>query len=177
VSWLYLTLPLAVLLSVWHPRVWVALDLHRIQANGSDDTLGRTWHRHRFSWRLAVALVIAVLAALPIAPTGFPAVVLASAVLIWQGAWWTYDFNTRLNVARNLPYVDKYHVSWSPNAAAFPDRWLWQRALRQAPHYATRPLVSEIAAGLLRELLFWVLLGGGVLAMGLAGVAVWLAQR
>ncbi|WP_354583301.1 hypothetical protein [Hymenobacter sp. UYCo722] len=70
--------------------------------------------------------------------SGVTPYIASCAGLLCAGAGlWTYRFNPLLNVARALPYVDRYYVSPDPRAARFPDRWLWQRAMRAYPAYNT----------------------------------------
>lgn len=179
-GWLLLTLPLAVLLSWLHPRVWVPLDVKRFTANGSKDTLLRTFHRQRGTWRALFGLLIALLGAGPLLLAGaaLPFLLLASAVAVWELAYWLYDFNPRLNVARNLPYVGKYHVSWNPNASEL-DRYVWRKAWLQvrekgevAPPAQEDARVVAVAGPLLQQLLTkWLYIGGAV-AIGLATLAL-----
>lgn len=175
--WLLLSLPLAALLAYLHPRIWIRLDVRAFEANGSKDSLLQTFHRQRTTWRIAAGLLICAVGSFPLWATGFPALLVAVGVLCGQVAWWLYAFNTGLNVARNLPYVGKYHVSWNPNAAAFPDRYVWQKASQQvypgwpAPEAEDLAVVA-VAGPLLQRLLrrcLWVglataaaLVAGGV---------------
>lgn len=176
-KWLLLTVPLALLASWYHPRWWVRLDVQAFVRDGAKNARTHTFHRQRFTWRLAVALLVALAGAAPLLRVhGLAYVLLATALLVWQAAYWTYDFNPRLNVARQLPYVGRYHVSWSPDAAAFPDRYIWQQVEAQLPDEGTRQpehlraLRVELAAVLLEDVLRKVLVSGSG-AAGLLAVA------
>lgn len=164
-SWLLLTVPLALLLAVLHPRVWVPLDVKKFVGNGAKDTLLRTFHRQRAWWRGGIGLLISVLAAWPIRHEYFAGALLATAVVAWQLGWWLFDFNPRLNLARKLEYVGKYHVSWNP-AASYLDRYVWHRAWLQVrrPDETAPPAREDLrvvaVAGPLFEYLLrqWLLL-------------------
>ncbi|MET4106063.1 hypothetical protein [Hymenobacter sp. UYP22] len=179
--WLLLTHPLAWLLTWWHPRIWVKLDVRRFVKAGAKDTLLRTFHRQRATLRGIIMVLIAVLASTPAWGHWLPFGLSIAGLLILQAAFWLYDFNPRLNVARNLPYVGKYHVSWNPQAAYFPDRYVWRRAWEQvkAPGEVAPPAFEDryiinIAGPLLRELLKNLWVNGCVAyALLITGIGVW----
>ncbi|WP_426491053.1 hypothetical protein [Hymenobacter sp. 102] len=180
-SWLLLTHPLAWLLTWLHPRIWVRLDVRRFVKAGAVDTLLRTFHRQRATVRGIVMVLIAVLASLPAWGYWLPFGLSMAGLLMLQAAYWVYDFNPRLNVARVLPYVGKYHVSWNPNAAYFPDRYVWRRAWEQvrAPDVTTPPgyedqQVVAVAGPMLQRLLRNLLVNGCVAyLLALAGIGMW----
>ncbi|RSK50135.1 hypothetical protein [Hymenobacter rigui] len=179
--WLLLTHPLAWLLTYLHPRIWVKLDVRRFVQAGAVDTLLRTFHRQRATVRGIVMVLIAGLASLPTWGHWLPFGLSMAGLLILQAAYWLYDFNPRLNEARNLPYVGRYHVSWNPQAAYFPDRYVWRRAWEQVrapdetapPAYEDRQVVN-VAGPLLKQLLQNLLVNGCVAySLTLFGIGVW----
>lgn len=180
--WLLLTHPLALLAYWLHPRIWVRLDVQRFKLNGSNDSLLRTFHRQRATWRTIVTVLIAVLASLPAWGHWLPCSLSLLGLLAIGTAYWLFDFNPRLNLARNLPYVGEWHVSWNPAGAYFPDRYIWHRAWEQirkpgdpmaAPAYEDLRVVA-VAGPLLRKLLQNLLVNGAVFyLLTLLGIGVW----
>ena len=163
----------AALLLFWYaPRFWAARDAHAFSVNPHDDTFHDTFHRQRLTWRVAFLVLVAALASLPLLPHADAAACHCLALVALGSAYFFYDFNPRLNRARNLPYVGPYYVSPSPTAARFPDRWLWARAQRRWPVLATMSpdkmnrIWQDCAARRLKELGRWMLETGALLYVG-----------
>lgn len=178
-QWLWVTLPVALFLSWLHPRVWPRFDVREFNTNGSKDSLLETFHRQRFTWRAVIATVINLLAIAPLYRHPASGALLGGAFMVWQMAYWTYDFNPRLNLARNLPYIGKYHVSWNPRASLL-DRYVWLHAwLKVATPDETEPPAQEdlrvvaIAGPLYKKVLTWILRIGLLLA-GILASGAWL---
>ena len=172
---------LAALALLWAaPRFWVALDVKAFSADPASDTFHATFHSQRLTWRLAFLVAVAALASLPLLLAGHrPAAACHFLALVALGtAYFFYDFNPRLNRARNLPYVGPYYVSSSPTAARFPDRWLWARAQRRWPVLATMSpdkmnrIWQDCAARRLQELGRWALETGIILYIGFLLIAL-----
>jgi hypothetical protein len=176
VTWLlFFALPLALWLSWLHPRKWVPIDARAFVADGSADSLLGKFHRQRFTIRAAVGVGISLLAAAPLSGHWRSLVLLALAVGAWQAGYWLYYFNPALNVARNLPYVGKYHVSWNPSASLL-DRYVWRKASAQVHPGQVPPdhedaLVVAIAGPLYQRLLRTCLLLATAAALLLSGWA------
>ncbi|MDF7810681.1 hypothetical protein [Hymenobacter sp. YC55] len=180
--WLLLTHPIAWLLYWLHPRIWVKLDVKRFTEDGSKNSLLRTFHRQRATWRAIVTIVVAVAASLPTWGYWLPFGLSLIGLLALAAAYWTFDFNPRLNVARKLPYVGEWHVSWNPNGAFFPDRYIWTRAWQKVrgPRDSSYPpefedlRVVAVAGPMLRQLLHNILVNGITFyCLTLAGIAWW----
>jgi uncharacterized membrane protein len=180
-SWLLLTHPLAWVLLYLHPRIWVKLDVRQFVKDGAKDTLLRTFHRQRATVRGIVMVLVAGLASLPAWGHWLPFALSFIGLLVLQLAYWVYDFNPRLNEARNLPYVGRYHVSWNPNAAFFPDRYVWRRAWQQVrkpgetipPGYEEERVVA-VAGPMLQWLLRHLLINGSITyLLTCIGIGVW----
>ena len=160
----------AALFLFWYaPRFWAARDAKAFNVNPTSDTFHQTFHRQRLSWRVAALVVIAALASEPFAPYWLAACLSFLGLVSIGAAYFFFDFNPRLNRARNLPYVGEYYVSPSPTAARFPDRWLWARAQARWPRPGTMDLDKldriwqDTASRYLRDLGQWVLETGALL--------------
>lgn len=180
-SWLLLTHPLYLLWSWLHPRLWIKPDVRRFEANGRDDTLLGTFHRQRATWRGLGLVVPALLASLPAG--SWPLYLLSTAgLLAIGGGYWLWWFNPHLNLARRLPYIGRYHVSWNPDAA-WLDRQVWRRAWLQvrAPGEVGPPVREDLRvvarAGPLYELVLHVALLAGVVLYLLSLAAGWYFMR
>jgi hypothetical protein len=167
--WLLLTHPVALMLYYLHVPFWIKLDVKRFTANGSQNSLLRTFHRQRATWRILFSAVVALLASLPAWGTWPMYGISVAALLLLATAYWYYAFNPGLSLARNLPYVGKYHVSWTPDAAFFPDRYIWRRAWRQVrqPEEAAPPAkedlrVVAVAGPMLKQLLNRIMWAGSL---------------
>jgi hypothetical protein len=171
--WLLLTHPAALLLFYLAVPFWIRRDVADITKNGSIDTLHGKFHRQRLTWRVAQALAFALLGTSPLLlahATGvaYCVPVLASlfGLLALGGAYTFYAFTPGLNQARQLAYVPRYYVSPDPEAAYFPDRIIWARAVKAFPRFSMvdadqlQRLRQEHAGWLLKELLQVVLLAG-----------------
>ncbi|SNC62165.1 hypothetical protein SAMN06265337_0615 [Hymenobacter gelipurpurascens] len=165
--WLLLTHVVAFQLFRLHPRIWLQADVKRFTENGSKDSLLRTFHRQRWMWRCLITLAIAFTASLPVWGNWLAFGISFLGLLLLGTAYWVYYFNPALNEARKLPYVGKYHVSWNPLAAYFPDRYVWRRAWLQvrAPGETVPPAqedlrVVAVAGPMLKTLLGKVWIGG-----------------
>jgi hypothetical protein len=171
--YLLLTHPLALALMIASVPFWVRLDTRAFAKDGSKDSLHELFHRQRGAWRVGSGVVIVSIG--------------ASGAGSWPLFWWSFaalsslylgywvrTFNPQLNVARKLAYVPRFYVSPDPRAAYFPDRYVWKRALAQAPAGSTNERIQAVAGPLLQRLLNRVLLGSLLayaLLMG-AGVAL-----
>ena len=159
-AWLLPAHLLALAAFWWLPAVAARRDAAVFNADVKNDDFKTVFHRQRLLWRAAGAVVLAALASGPLldAPAWFCASALA--LLIAGAGMWAFRFNPLLNLARRQAYVSEFYVSYSANAAWFPDRYLWARAYRQV--YPGRPVIYfpdaavRAAAGpLLRRLLRW----------------------
>ena len=130
---LLLTLPAAELLLRKSVVFWAQLDAAAIAADGATDSLGRRWHRGRWLVRAGLYAWLSVETASPLllgGPWWWSFTLVAAAVLVRCGSYFAYQFNPDLSEARGLP---KWYVSSSPTAARWPDRRLWQQAVRAWP--------------------------------------------
>ncbi|AWM31342.1 hypothetical protein [Hymenobacter nivis] len=159
---------LAALALCWYaPRFWVAQDVKAFNANPADDTSHGKFHRQRLTWRVALGVLVALTASEPALPHWGAFACSSGALLSFGAAYFFYDFNPRLNKARGLAYVGQYYVSFDPNAAWFPDRWLARRARAALPTYGQPSAVLDAnrrayAARQLQQLGRWVLETGAL---------------
>lgn len=124
-AWLLLTHAAALALFWYAPRFWVKRDVAAFAADGAADSLHGKFHAQRLAWRIALAVLVAALASAPALPSGWSFASSLLGLLSIGGAYFFYDFNSRLSLARGL---DPYYVSFDPRAARFPDNWLADRA-------------------------------------------------
>ena len=169
---------LAALALCWYaPRFWVAQDVKAFNANPTNDTFHGRFHRQRLMWRIGSWVLVSLAASEPALPHWGAFACSAGALLAIGAAYFLYDFNPRLNKARGLAYVGQYYVSFDPNAALFPDRWLADRACAALPTYAaTSDAVLDAnrrayAAQQLQQLSRWVLETGALCYFSLAVLA------
>ena len=144
--------------SHYNPRFWAQYDAKAILANGSQDTLLKAWHRKRATYRLAVAVGIALLATLPALWLNYPrlAYCLAAGQLAFNLLYFFAEFNPRLNLATAVAYKPQWYVSWNPNGSRL-DAWLWARAWQRQGHplppiNGPHPTTQELAGEELRYL-------------------------
>lgn len=176
-AWLLLTHAAALALFWYAPRFWAAKDAAAFLANGSADSLHQVFHCQRDTWRGIVTGLLAALASLPALP--HPAAFRTSFLgLSCIGfAYFFYDFNPRLSRARGLP---AYYVSFDPNAALIPDRWLAGKAKAKWPALATMDPASMqriwqgAASRLLERLTVQVLETGALLYLALLAATYFL---
>lgn len=173
-TWLLLLTHPAALLVLWrHPYWWVRRDVARIAADGAGQTLTRAFHAGRTWWRAGFVGSVAALASLPLILSGVTPYLVSTAALATIGAaWFAYYFTPALNVARDQPYIGRYHVSWAVGAS-WLDRTIWGRAWRRGGHSGPppdypEPVTVALAATELRRVLTAALVAG-VVAYG-AGV-------
>jgi hypothetical protein len=110
-----------------HPRLWVPTDVAAFNADGSQQSLGQTFHEQRLFWRGFATIGPALLATLPIAlhcERFWPTCWAVLGLVQLAAGYWLWWFNPHLNLARKLDYVGEYHVSWAANAS-WLDRTLW----------------------------------------------------
>lgn len=141
--------------SIYNPRFWAKKDAAAIAANGSQDTLLKTFHQQRAIWRLAVAVAVATLASAPAAILGGLrlAAWLFVAQITFNLFYFVAEFNTQLSQKRGK---DAYYVSWNPSGSKF-DAFLWRRAWRAGGHAmppinGPHPATQERAGEALRSL-------------------------
>ena len=125
---------LAALVFYWlSPGYWAVKDLAAFAANGAADTLHQDFHRQRLALRTGMAALVALAASAPAWAHWGAFACSSGALLAFGAAYFFYDFNPRLSGLRGLP---AYYVSFDPNAAWFPDRWLARRTRTALPTYA-----------------------------------------
>ncbi len=173
-KWLLLAHAVALGLYWYAPYFWLKKDAADFGKDVTKDTFGRTFHRQRLLWRVGFAVLVALLASLPSFASSSAVLIgylLSSIGLLAIGTgWYGYVFNPGLNLARKLPYIGKYHVSWAANAS-FLDQFIWQQAWERV-YLETKShqfdfvpgqrdeAVIPVAAKMLREWLLKGLLGG-----------------
>ena len=171
--WLLATHPIALGLFAAAPYFWINRDARDFAKDPAADKFHTTFHRQRLTWRVGFALLAAGLASWPLL-VGHQADTLSFFVsvlgLLAIGAgWWGYVFNPGLNVARQLDYVPRYYVSFSPTAAFFPDRMIADYLKKKvgmtptvAPHVASAMLQPQAGKILKRLLTAGLVAGVGV---------------
>lgn len=168
---------------------WVKRDLTVFNAKPADDTHHERFHRQRWFWRAACAVLLAGIGSLSFVfdftygvwnPHWMAASCSLLALLSIGAGYWTYAFNPALNMARNLNYVTEYYVSFDPHAAYFPDRHLAKQAYGRFPVlFANQDEVNGAkrrawASQRLQRILQIALIAG-IAAYGvLGGLAAWL---
>lgn len=130
-KWVLVTYSLYLMWVDIHPRLWIPFDVKAFKLDGSNQSLGSTFHRQRGTWRLLAIVVPAIVAVLPFywAPgvhwqrLWMPLL----GLVFFHGGYWMWYFNPNLSRARKLDYIDPWHVSWAANAA-WIDRYVWAEA-------------------------------------------------
>ena len=146
------------------PGYWAVKDVAAFAANGAADTLHQDFHRQRLALRAGMAALVALAASAPAWAHWGAFACSSGALLAFGTAYFFYDFNPRLSGLRGLP---AYYVSFDPNAAWFPDRWLAGRARTALPTYGQPSAVLDAnrrayAARQLQQLGRWVLETGAL---------------
>lgn len=159
---LLLTLPLAAWLLYWLPERAAQMDYKAIEANGSADTLKKWFHFWRAFWRGAWIALVSVMSAVPLYHHPLAWQLLTLATGIPGLGWFFYRFNPRLSQLRGK---NPYYVSFAPDAAYFPDRYLVMKAYAAYPTYDgpggndehAQELRAHMAGQMLQRLLLRVL--------------------
>jgi hypothetical protein len=177
VAWLLLTHAATLALCWYAPRWWAAKDAAAFLANGSADSLHGVFHRQRATWRFGFLVLVSTVASLPLRHSPDAAACSSTALLALGAAYFLYDFNPRLSRARGLP---EYYVSFDPQAARFPDRWLAGKAKAQWPQLDTMDPASMLriwqgaASRALERLTVQVLEAGALLYLTLLAATYFL---
>jgi hypothetical protein len=104
----------------------------RIDKDGARNSLHQLFHRQRKTIRGIAMVVLSCIPAL--AFWGHPLSMLLDGLstFVYLLAYFVRTFNPRLNVKRELPYIDRFYVSFDPDAAGWPDKWIATRAKKAA---------------------------------------------
>lgn len=170
---LLFTLPAAALFAYWHPRWAARRDWKAIQDNGSKDSLKENFHFMRGVQRGILQTLVSVVAAAPLLPNVGPFLFVAVGVGVASLGHFFAEFNPKLSNLRSLRFD---YVSSDPQAAYFPDRYVWGKASAMFPTASTE-YVRLVAGKLYRELLTKVELaswfvGGALLVWGILKAVV-----
>jgi hypothetical protein len=124
--------------------LWIKLDTKAFDVNPADDTFHDKFHRQRLTWRLGIDAGVALICSLPWlllvnrpehGPLGFAFLFSAISLFVLMLCYFFYAFNPGLNLARSKgrPDITEYYVSPDPQASWFPDRFIWNQALKLFP--------------------------------------------
>lgn len=159
-------------------------NVRRIVANGSLNTLHQLFHRQRKTIRGVAMVVLSCVPMLAFRGHAGGMALAFVATFTYLVAYFVRTFNPRLNARRNLPYINRFYVSADPDAAVWPDKWIYARALCEAEQIASLGydaesiphLAAQLASAKLQRQLNLILFVGIALSFALYVAATVLAS-